>query len=137
MDVSGLQASAVPLDASKVGLAPEDSNASYGFVTSGWERRVHYGFEVLARETGGKASLNGLREAALERTLDDTQAYYWLGFSPTWNADGKKHDIRLEVRNSGLRVRARRSYSDLSLRAQQALEAQSRRVIAAAGSGKQ
>jgi VWFA-related protein len=134
VDVPGLQASAVPLDASKVGLAPEDANASYGFVTSDWERRVHYGFEVLARETGGKASLNGLREAALQQTLDDTETYYWLGFSPTWNADGKKHDIRLEVRKSGLRVRARRSYSDLSLRAQQALEAQSRRVIAAAGS---
>ena len=135
VDVSGLQASAVPLDASKVGLAREDANASYGFITSGWEQRVHGGFEALARETGGKASLNGLRETALDRALDDTEAYYWLGFSPTWNADGKKHDIRLEVRNSGLHVRARRGYSDLSLRAQQALEAQSRRVIAAAGSG--
>jgi len=135
VDVSGLQASAVPLDASKVGLARQDANASYGFITSAWERRVHFGFEALARETGGKASLNGLRETALEWTLDDTDAYYWLGFSPTWKADGKKHDIRLEVRNSGLHVRARRGYSDLSLRAQQALEAQSRRVIAAAGSG--
>jgi hypothetical protein len=137
VDVSGLEASAVPLDASTVGLAREDANANYGFITSSFERRIHYGFEALARETGGKASINGLRETALERTLDDTEAYYWLGFSPTWNADGKKHDIRLEVRNSGLKVRARRSYSDLSLRAQKALEEQSRRVIAAAGSGKQ
>jgi VWFA-related protein len=136
VDVSGLQTSAVPLDASKVGLAREDTGGSYGFITSSWERRVQYGFEVLALETGGEASLNGLRETALERTLDDTEAYYWLGFSPTWKADGQKHDIRLEVRNSRLHVRARRSYSDLSLRAQQALEAQSRRVIAAAGSGK-
>jgi VWFA-related protein len=136
VDVSGLQTSAVPLDASKVGLAREDTRGSYGFITSSWERRVQYGFEVLASETGGKASLNGLRETALERTLDDTEAYYWLGFSPTWKADGQKHDIRLEVSNSRLHVRARRSYSDLSLRAQQALEAQSRRVIAAAGSGK-
>ena len=135
VDVSGLQTSAVPLDASKVGLAREDTNTSYGYITSDWERRVNYGFEALARETGGKASLNGLREAALERTLEDTEAYYWLGFSPTWKADGKKHDIRLVVRNSGMRVRARRSYSDLSLRAQQALEAESRRVIAAAGAG--
>jgi len=134
VDVAGLKASAVPIDAKHAGLA--DATSSDGFITSGWEQRVHYGFEALARETGGKASLNGLRETALERTLDDTEAYYWLGFSPTWNADGKKHDIRLEVRNSGLHVRARRSYSDLSLRAQQALEAQSRRVIAAAGSGK-
>ena len=133
VDVSIFRASAVPLDASQVGLAREDTNTNYGFITSGWERRVHYGLEALARETGGKALLNGLREAALERTLEDTETYYWLGFSPTWKADGKKHDIRLVVRNSGLRVRARRSYSDLSLRAQQALEAQSRQVIGAAG----
>lgn len=133
VDVSGLQASAVPLGANHLGLAAADADSGYGFITSDWEQRVHYGFETLARETGGKASLNGLRETALERTLDDTAAYYWLGFSPTWNADGKKHDIRLEVRNSGLRVRARRSYSDLSPRAQQALEEQSRRVMAGAG----
>lgn len=132
VDVAGLKASAVPIDARHAGLA--DAPSSNGFITSSMEQRVHWGFEALARETGGKASLNGLRETALERTLDDTEAYYWLGFSPTWNADGKKHDIRLEARGSGLRVRARRSYSDLSLRAQQALEEQSRRVIAAAGS---
>lgn len=132
VDVSGLQASAVPLSAAYVGLAQADAGADYGFITSDWEQRVHWGFEALARETGGKASLNGLREAALERTLEDTEAYYWLGFSPTWKADGRKHDIRLEVRGSGLRVRARRSYSDLSLKAQQTLEAQSRQVISGA-----
>ena len=123
-----------PVDVSGLQTSPTDQPYG-GFITSPWERRVHYGFEVLARETGGKASLNGLRETALERTLEDTESYYWIGFSPTWNADGKKHDIRLEARGSGLRVRARRSYSDLSLRAQKALEEQSRRVIAAAGTG--
>ena len=135
VDVAGLQASATPSGARYAGLAAAAADQSYdGFITSDWEQRIHYGFETLARDTGGKASLNGLRETALERTLADTEAYYWLGFSPTWNADGKKHDIRLEVRGSGLSVRARRSYSDLSLRAQKALEEQSRRVIAAARS---
>lgn len=134
VDVSGLQTSPVPVGASQMG--PAAPNAQYsGFISSAWERRVHYGYEVLARETGGKASLNGLRETALERTLDDTSSYYWLGFSPTWKADGRKHKIRLKVRQSGLDVRARRGYSDLSLQAQEALEAESRRVIeAAAGS---
>lgn len=135
VDVSGMQSSPVPFSASKAGLTAETANTSYGFITSAWEQRVEYGFEVLARETGGKASLNGNREAALERTLEDTESYYWIGFSPSWKADGRKHDIRLEPRGSSLRVRARRSYSDLSLRAQQALEAQSQRVIAAASSG--
>ncbi|HKH47310.1 MAG TPA: VWA domain-containing protein [Thermoanaerobaculia bacterium] len=138
VDISGLQTSPMRVNADRFGDGElgfyRDRNA---FVTSSWERRVQYGFEILARETGGKASLNGLRETALERTLEDIEAYYWIGFSPTWNADGKKHDIRLEVRSSGLRVRSRRSYSDLSLRAQQALEAESRRVLAAAGAGAQ
>jgi VWFA-related protein len=121
-----------PVDVAGLRASPTDQPYN-GFITSPWERRVHYGFEVLARETGGKASLNGLRETALERALEDTESYYLLGFSPTWNADGTKHDIRLEVRGSWLRVRARRSYSDLSLRARQGLEEHSRRVIAAAG----
>lgn len=134
VDISGLQSSPVPLPASQPGLQAAEANTTYGFVTSDWERRVHYGLETLARETGGKVSLNGNRETALERTLEDTEAYYWLGFSPTWKADGRKHDIRLEVRGFGLKVRARRSYSDLSPRAQQALEAESRRVLELAGS---
>lgn len=134
VDVSGLQTNPVPVSASQMG--PASANAEYsGFISSAWERRVHYGYEVLARETGGKASLNGLRETALERTLDDTSSYYWIGFSPTWKADGRKHDIRLKVRQSGVQVRARRGYSDLSLKAQEALEAESRRVIDAAGKG--
>jgi VWFA-related protein len=133
VDVSGLQTAPVRVNADRSGYGELGSFSDRStFITSSWERRAHYGLEVLARETGGKASLNGLRETALERTLEDTEAYYWLGFSPAWKADGRKHDIRLEVRTSGLRVRARRSYSDLSLRAQQALEAESRRVIEAA-----
>lgn len=131
VDVSGIETSPVAVNVALMG--PPAPNAQYsGFISSSWERRVHYGLEVLARETGGKASLNGLRETALERTLDDTSSYYWLGFSPTWQADGRRHDIRLKVRRSGLDVRARRSYSDLSLRAREALDTESRRVLEAA-----
>lgn len=135
VDVSGMQSAPVPFDASKPGLAAENANATYGFISSEWEQRVEHGFAALARETGGQASLNGNRESGLDRTLEDTSSYYWLGFSPTWKADGRKHDIRLEVRGSNLKVRARRSYSDLSLRAQEALEAESRRVLTVGGSG--
>jgi VWFA-related protein len=132
VDVSGRQSSAVPFDASQPGISGAGANASYGSISSGWEQQVEYGFEVMARETGGKALLDGQRESAFVRALDDTSAYYWLGFSPAWKADGRKHDIRLEVRGSGLKVRARRSYSDLSARAQQALEEESRRVLSTA-----
>jgi len=136
VDVSGLQTAPVRVNADRFGYGELGSFSDRNtFITSSWERRVQYGLEVLARETGGKASLNGLRETALARTLDDTSSYYWLGFSPTWKADGSRHDIRLEMRGSGLHVRARRGYSDLSVKAQEALEVASRKVIAAAGSG--
>ncbi len=133
VDVAGLQSSPVPVDADRFGAGELGAyGEGAGFITSSWERRVHYGFEVMARDTGGKASLNGLRETALERVLEDTEAYYWLGFSPSWKADGSRHDIKVEVRPRGMRVRARRGYSDLSPRAQQALEEASRRALTAA-----
>jgi len=136
VDVSGLQSSPVPVNADRFGYGEIGSfGEGHAFITTSWERRVQYGFEVMARETGGKASLNGLRETALARTLEDTEAYYWLGFSPTWKADGSRHDIRLEVRQRGMKVRSRRGYSDLSLRAQQALEEASRRALNREGAG--
>lgn len=133
VDVPGLEANPVPWEAQRSG--PADFGllaANYehnGLITTASERRTHYSFEVLARETGGKVSLNGNRETALGRILEDTDSYYWIGFSPTWKADGRKHDIRLEVRRRGADVRARRGYSDLSPRAQQALETESRRLL--------
>ena len=136
VDVAGIQAPAVardakwspPADATEYGVLAANTQDD-GLITTARERRTHYSFEVLARETGGKVSLNGNREGALDRTLEDTDSYYWIGFSPSWKADGRKHDIRLEVRRSGAEVRARRGYSDLSPRAQQALEAESRRLL--------
>lgn len=69
----------------------------------------------IAHETGGLPMINALRDSALAETATDTRSYYWLGFSPPRNQDDALHDI--EVRLAGrpdLRVRARRSYFDLS-----------------------
>lgn len=139
VDVAGSEAPPVPrdarwsapTDATEYGVlaANAEHNGMDDLITTARERRTHYSFEVLARETGGKVSLNGNREAALGRILEDTDSYYWIGFSPTWKADGRKHDIKLEVRRRGADVRARRGYSDLSPRAQQALETESRRLL--------
>jgi len=84
------------------------------FITSEWERGVHQAFGFLANETGGKAVLNSARLNSFERVESDTRSYYWLGFTPEWRADGQRHDIRVEVRRSGLKVRARGGFSDLS-----------------------
>ncbi len=69
----------------------------------------------LAHETGGLPMINALRDSALAATATDTRSYYWFGFAPPRNRDDALHDI--EVRLAGrpdLRVRARRSYFDLS-----------------------
>ena len=68
----------------------------------------------LARETGGKAMLNSNRLAALERTVDDTSSYYWLGFTSDRRANNQRHSVQLVARRPGLKVRTRRDYVDFS-----------------------
>ena len=68
----------------------------------------------LAQETGGEAYLDGSRDNALGRVVSDTRSYYWLGFSPTWQENDSRHDVRVKLRDKGLKVRARRSFTDLS-----------------------
>lgn len=72
------------------------------------------GLQQLARATGGRAHLDGARSTALERTIDDTRSYYWLGFTPTWREDDEEHDVKVKVVPKGLKARTRTSYSDLS-----------------------
>ena len=99
--------------------------ANRGFITSEWERGVHQAMEYMAEETGGKAVLNSARLNAFERVTADTRTYYWLGFTPQWRSDGKSHDIRVEVRRPGARVRSRAGFSDFSRETQAGLQAES------------
>ena len=66
------------------------------------EEEVEGSLKYLAQETGGKPILNTNRGLALALARDDTRSYYWLGFSPSWKHDDKRHEIRLEARRSGL-----------------------------------
>jgi VWFA-related protein len=95
------------------------------FLTSDWERGSHDSMNFLARETGGKAALNSARLSALERAVEDTRSYYWLGFTPQWKADGRRHDVRVEVRRPGFEVRSREGYVDISPATRVALETES------------
>jgi VWFA-related protein len=108
VDVEGMDPDSTWADASATG--PVD----HTFITTGRERGVHAALEVVARETGGKAMLNSARLDAFARVAADTSSYYWLGFTPQWKADGKRHDVRLEARRTGLAVRSRTGFSDLS-----------------------
>ncbi len=82
------------------------------------EQEVEGTLTYLAQETGGRALLNSNRTLALALARDDTRSFYWLGFSPTWQHDDKRHEVRLEARRSGLKVRTRTGFLDLSRKAE-------------------
>ena len=68
----------------------------------------------LARETGGRPLLNGNRKLGLATADEDTHAYYWLGFTPAWQRNGRAHRVEVEVLRKEVQTRARRSFIDLS-----------------------
>ncbi len=68
----------------------------------------------LARSTGGQAFLDGASRSALSRTVQDTESYYWLGFTPRWQEDDSEHRVKVKVRGDRMKVRARNGFSDLS-----------------------
>jgi VWFA-related protein len=141
VDVPGVQAGAVditdaappapaaPAPARKGGLvaaSPGDLQVPVD-VGSGnvAEGEVEGSLKYLAQETGGKALLNSNRGLALAVARDDTRSFYWLGFSPAWQHDDKRHEIRLEARRSGLTVRTRTGFLDLSRKAEVSMAVES------------
>jgi len=109
VDVPGVDVAFTPGD-----VTLEAPAASTGIMTSAWELAAHATLHSLAAETGGRAAINSARLSAMKRAEEDTRSYYWLGFSPAWKADDRRHSIELEVRRPGLAVRARNGFSDLS-----------------------
>lgn len=77
----------------------------------------------VARGTGGRTIFS--RNRALSDVIEDTRSYYWLGFTPEFVNDDRKHDIQVVVARSDLALRHRRGYVDLSPDAQRTLAAQS------------
>ncbi len=78
------------------------------------EQILHSSLTHLARETGGQALLNSRRLDSLPKVAEDTRSYYWLGFSPPWQGDDQVHDVRIRMRQKGLKIRSRESFRDLS-----------------------
>ena len=71
---------------------------------------------VLAEETDGRAILNtNDLERGLRQIVQDSSAYYLLGYTSTLNQpDGKFHKINVRVKRPGLQVRARPGYLALN-----------------------
>ena len=78
----------------------------------------------VAERTGGRAFMAGANLRALGRASEDVANYYWLGFVPEYRRDDRAHEVRVEVRRPGLRVRSRSGYVDLSRRAEADMETQ-------------
>lgn len=67
----------------------------------------------LAKETGGRAVLNGNDfKADLAQVASDLRSYYSLGYTPTRSGDGKVRAIEVKVKREGARVRNRTTYTD-------------------------
>ena len=92
---------------------------------TGREQELEATLLYLARETGGRALLNGNRTLGLVNAQEDTRSYYWLGFTPAWQRDSHNHRIEVEVLRKGVEVRARRGYLDLSPRTEMMMKVES------------
>jgi hypothetical protein len=67
--------------------------------------------QLIAEDTGGRVFTNRNDLAhAVALSVDDGDAYYLLGYTPTSKADGKFHKIEVQVDRPNVIVRARRGY---------------------------
>jgi VWFA-related protein len=82
------------------------------------EQEIQASLLYVAEQTGGEALLNSVRGKALERAETDTRSYYWIGFTPSWKGNDERHRVEVEMLRSGLRVRSRDSFLDLSRKAE-------------------
>jgi VWFA-related protein len=70
----------------------------------------------MAEETDGRAIVNqNDLDPGLKQISRDSSAYYLLGYTTTQNAaDGKFHQIKVNVKRPGVQVRARKGYLALT-----------------------
>jgi len=68
------------------------------------------GGKLMARETGGFAVFNS-NDFGLQRVLDDQRGYYLIGYRPKDETFNRRfHNIKVNVRGSGLEVRTRKGF---------------------------
>ena len=66
----------------------------------------------FARATGGHVVIPA-SNAVFRDVVADTASYYWLGFTPAWKADDRRHQVTVEIRRPGLPVRSRSGFSNI------------------------
>jgi VWFA-related protein len=80
--------------------------------------------DVLARVTGGTA-IAPLDNRFFKAAVQETGSYYWLGFTPSWKANDRTHQVSVKMQGRGLEVRSRQGFSDLSKASEAALRTES------------
>jgi VWFA-related protein len=108
VDVPGLESGAA--DAALAGPSPTGFNLR--------EQEHEASLRYVAQQTGGEALVNSANGKLLQVAESDTRSYYWLGFTPAWQGNDKRHKVKLSVAPAGLKVRARTDFLDLSRRAE-------------------
>src|SRR5262245_389731 len=87
IDVPGVEAEVV--DASLAGPTAGGINIR--------EQEHQASLLFAATQTGGKALLNSQSRELLQVVESDTRSYYWLGFTPSWQGNDKRHQVEVEV----------------------------------------
>jgi VWFA-related protein len=80
--------------------------------------------DMVAKQTGGRVA-NSLKQDVFRQVVKDSGSYYWLGFTPSWQANDSGHSIRVESKRPGISVRARTGFPDLSKKTENARKAES------------
>lgn len=120
LSIGGLAAPTQPSDGARqgAGFVSPVSSGGLTYRPSEATRRtaeqdVESSLVILANETGGKAILNAADfRADFDRLATDLRTYYSLGFTPSHQGDGRFHDLKVEVKGKGYRVRHRSAYHD-------------------------
>ena len=115
LDVPGVESSVA--DASLAGPSPTGLNIR--------EQEHEASLQWVAEQTGGRALLNSLANSPLSTVESDTRTYYWLGFTPSWQGNDKRHKVEVEVTHPGFRVRAREDFFDLSRKNEVSMQVES------------
>ena len=115
MDVPGIEGTVT--DASQSSPSPTGLNIR--------EQEHEASLQWVAQQTGGRALLNSLAGEALNIAESDTRSYYWLGFTPSWQGNDKRHKVEVAVTHPGFKVRFREDFLDLSRKAEISMQVES------------
>ena len=80
--------------------------------------------DTVAIQTGGRV-VASVKQEVFRQVVADSGSYYWLGFTPSWQANDRSHSIKVESKRPGVTVRARTGFPDLSRKTENARKAES------------